>query len=207
MTDESIERVIDEANREDDSFHISVRPLCDNVMHGFAWLPDEQPHHLEYFRYELYLIYEGKICVSACHVMKDGDLHLFTKKERRRCGIMESAMRNVILPHLFLKGRSPIRVSYSTEASLRLLMKLGFTILAEQKAELRELRGDSIVAPEWASSSIAEWEKDKIRRRLAYARALLQTAEERLKDEKPKWSDELECIINEIGALLDKPDL
>jgi hypothetical protein len=126
MTNETIEKHIDEMNEG----KYQGKDLGKNVVRT------EIPREWEFYPYEFFFIRnESGVYVAALLEMGVHDFHVFTKGEHRRKGYIFRAMNDKILPYLKKDGIRVQGVTYCDE-SKGLILKLGFRIIDESRAEL-----------------------------------------------------------------------
>jgi hypothetical protein len=172
MTNETIERIIDAVNAGTAADWIFTRPIAGNVSFGIVWPHEPEGKSVDESGYDFYFVYEpAGECVAAVLDMVC-DLHVFTKERWRRQGIMTTALREIVLPHIFSKGRTCQEVTFESEQARGLLQKLGFKFADSTHASALPEDFPRVEFPARAPRRLSKGRVEVIERRLSKAAAL-----------------------------------
>jgi hypothetical protein len=180
MTHELIESIIDSVSDPAARNRIFMRPLRDNVWTAHVWLNEPQGFCGQ-DGYKFYFIYNESDCVAAVFVMGTCDLHCFVKESFRRNGIMSRALKDIILPHLFLDGRCKQKVTFIDSTARGLVEKIGFHIIDDTSAEITADKCAKVFFPAPAKVICSEERVIGLKQRFSSVRKILKDAHSQCK--------------------------
>lgn len=144
MIVEDIEKLIKGLN-ENHFNNVFLEILTNTVEYGVAWLEVigfdmEKGKHYTKYPHEFYFIKNNsEEYVAAVHVMKINDLHWFVLPNHRKKGILTTALKNIILPHLLSTKKSQnITIdiddigNINYENSKKVALQVGFRQISER---------------------------------------------------------------------------
>lgn len=116
MTDKQLEKLIEELNANPTSNNFIITQIAEKIYFGNVWfnLPWIENH--EYWGNKFYFInksdHEFIGIIEAC----SSELHVYLKPEYRNLGIMSNALKNTVIPHMFLNlGIQELKISIDQE--------------------------------------------------------------------------------------------
>ena len=180
MKDDEIEAIIDSVNSGSSVDRVFSYRLMDNVSFARVWsdLPRGKPINVD--GYNFYLLHaETGECIGAVLDMVT-DLHAFIKEPFRRNGITSTALRNIILPHIFSRGRTDQDVTFRSGEARGLVLKLGFEITEENRARITANAVRKVDFPSIEYTGIDEERIAFLRKRLDIAVSLIRMVRDEL---------------------------
>ncbi|MEP6672101.1 MAG: hypothetical protein ABJF10_23260 [Chthoniobacter sp.] len=196
MKDETMEDIIDSVNDGSGVDWIFTRPLTRHVRLARVWEKMPSGEAENEASCSFYFIYSGDgLCVAAVYDMGPDDLHVYTKPEWRRRGIMFEALRAVVLPHLFSLRHVRQVASFKSMDGLRLMRKLGFRHYKRRHTVIHPdaflpFQGETLPFERLGDGRAAA-----IKRRIAVAALHLRMAREELEDKTES------CVCENLGDL------
>jgi hypothetical protein len=140
MTEKTIAKFIKKLNQNINQETIFIQPISDNIDFAIAW--DNFPKITDSiigneYPYSFYFIKNEGNYIGAVLDM-GSDLHWYINGKSRGNGYLTKALKEVVLPHLFLK-KSKQRITISktaigpknAKASERLALEIGFKMIKE----------------------------------------------------------------------------
>ncbi|WP_139926350.1 hypothetical protein [Hymenobacter sp. DG01] len=116
MTHETLHSVLARANGGDGPEILILRPLTESVVWASLWLEAPRPDQTDRRQHgsKVYLI-RNELQEYVGIVLDHGpaDLHVYVPPQHRGHHYMSKALREVILPHLFLDGREVQHITIS----------------------------------------------------------------------------------------------
>jgi len=203
MTNDDLAGVIERV-REGTAFenNIYIRSLLGNVALARVWFPDSSWGYPSEFGYSFYLVYSDAVCVAAFLWMGSDDLHVFVKEEFRGRGIMSNAMRNIILPHLFLTHETMTEqhAQFSAPESKRLLEQVGFAVVDETHAVFRKDQCAVVDFPTLIPKALPDKRKQELQKRFGYMAAMVEMTRFELEslDAAPQFCENLEYLRSQL---------
>ena len=137
MTEEEIVGVIEAVNAGSAGDHVFAYRLKGNVSLARVWTTNPKTRRIDVQGNDFYLVHDAENgqCIGAVLDMQE-DLHAFLKPEFRRKGIMSRSLREIILPHIFSKGRTLQKITFRDERGRLFAEKLGFVITDDTTAQV-----------------------------------------------------------------------
>jgi hypothetical protein len=211
MTNETLERLIDQVQDGSASARVSVRPLLANVLIAKVW---EELDGLALFAERGLLVYfitePVGGCVGACYWMGTNDFHVFLKEDYRGRGLMTNALRDVILPHVFQQEEHASQKATASPDSKRMLERLGFTPVDGGDADQVSISRSQCKEVSFpAAEPFTKEKKHALRRHFAVTACLMEQVRFQLESTAgtEDLRDDLEWLRDRLAGLRASDDL
>lgn len=195
MTNETIHKQIKKLNTGNYQDSIFLRPLSTTVDFSSTWVESSESELNSGLGEVIYFIKSDKEYVGAVVDMGQRDLHWFVVPEYRKKGYLTTAMKKIILPHLF-QDRGEQSVTFDATdtkeyalASMRAATLMGFLKEGEEYV-IRKPDVDMNIEFLPLSPKLPKVRYEALKKQLKI-----------MEKEVARISDELEMMINiDIGA-------
>lgn len=212
MTETTLISFIEKLNNQQTENLIFLRPLSQSV--DYAKVYERKPTKTDKmvahdYPYKLYFVRNEFGTYVATVLDMSNDLHWLVLPEFRSKGLLSTALREVILYHLF-QDRVEQRITIKTDeigpenakASRRLAIKVGFEKVSDSEYILKKDIYSTEKYFEGKNRSIGESRIDEFKKEINYVArslAIIQTEIEMNYGESD-YNDELKEVLNEIRS-------
>jgi len=212
--EKTIKKILDTLNHQNGKCQIVARSLADHIEFARLWdEPVTESSDIPFF--DIYLIKEGTIYVGA--VMEfDKGIYAYLSASYRKKGIMSSALKKVILPHLLQRqpvirafiGRSMNERQYTI--AKKLAISSGFNMLLEDHTGCRLMMDVTSLKERvfitGINKPLSEERKLFLKNRIGFATDLLSIVQTELEFSCgiSAYSEELNDLIRLLEIQVDK---
>jgi GNAT superfamily N-acetyltransferase len=203
MTDEALDLLICRLNSGDLIGQAFIQPLKDNVYVGLVW--PELPKG-EVFGEQGYTMFfirgDAGPFVAIVLDMGAGDIHIYLQREHRGKGLMERALKDVILPFLFKSGRPEQKVTFARQGVGRFLQRLGFRLTSESTASLTPTDLPTVDVPVPVFTKLDATRAESLKQRVWQAAGLARICRDELKAVgRDDYAAELDTLAHDLVDL------
>lgn len=192
-------------------FHIVTRKLSEKVWLARIWLSEQNNTSMD-----VYLLKEGPDYMGAV-LEKDTELFAYSVPSVRRNGIVKTALKEIIIPHLLARNpilRTTLSRSLVSErmyiAGKHLALVVGFEILKEENGQCRMLldgtKLQKRIFVQGENTPLAMEEKETIKKYIGRSKLYMSMAQCMLeyREGRSPLSEDLLDIIGELDLLPTK---
>jgi len=204
MTHDSILALVDAVNAGTATDRIFLRPLSPQVDFARVWESEPSGRAANEGSLRVYFVRDqAGTCVGAIEDLGH-DIHAVTGPAFRQLGFMKRALGEVVLPHIVSTGVHSQRTRLFSSEGKALALGLGFTLIAEDEAEIVAERVRPWVSTALPVPALATDRLAAVDARLARALGLVRAARERLdKRAGANALDQMEFAAHWIAELSD----
>lgn len=204
MTNQALEKLIDDLNDGDAQGLIFINHLQENVYLGRVWtdLPKGSSNNIPY--YTVYFIKNDEKFIGAVLDMGSQDLHCFLKTEYRGKGIICNTLKDIILPHLFSEDRVEQALTFETKEAAKSAELAGFELINNKTAYIHktDIKSFSGKISFESANKISAERKSRVFNRIRIAKEYLHLVKaDLLSCYSEEELDDITYVIDDIGEL------